>query len=836
MKKNDQLFVAVEGSEVNNNSKNRILAAMAAERLFSLVFLCTGIYAVLLMMSAAYFAAADVMRCFLILAPFAAVFSLLFGAGPKIKWPGLIIMWGFFLIYLYYNHEKIGTAFDGCLIYIGKWIAWYVGGRSIDIPDRLLKLSPHMIDGMLMISVLPWCILSAVAWSRRGRHICIAIAVVIYLSIFFSSGYMPDITPLFLFAVSAGGAAICTGPYCTKKDKNNDKAFHRLGKMIFFSLAAMLSFASYSLIFGSVGKMLIPIQNMIYDDYSLEKTYETDKDLPKKEDPQKSSGGISGGNTGRGGSSFVPKGDICLTVEFDKDIDHNTYLKAFVADTYDGNGWKNTYKPSKQSFAFSNDPYAVMSMEFNIIGSIYSKYNITINGSEKPLFKKINAHITAYSADLTDVGYVCMPYCSLVDQNDGNVQDGYYLKKNDNKSNESAFTFYDTEGGYSKFSQNDFWEFVRENKAFLNISPYRTAAKEMTDFAYIYYLQVPEFLSKIREKYGNPGIDLSNPEEIVKYVKSELRKGFKYDVNPAEVPEGEDFIEYFLFESKRGYCMYYASAAVMMFRCLGLPARYVEGYLVPNAKAGVPIALKDSNAHAWAEVFISGYGWIPVEVTNATLMPSGFVGNEPESETEPGSESEPVEKASKTPKETGEGGKKETKPSGTKETEKGTSAGETAAPGKTGFKIKLSKIEIGFLILLAAGIVFHLLWQLFKVLFDKMYYSRVKSSMSDNYKKRLLLTYKRIYKLTRFYCPVTAECDMEEQSKYYYIKTEELTAFKDALLLAEFGKGKITIEDCKRAEHIEERILYRIYRTKTGPGKYFTRRMLRIRREIHAGK
>ena len=66
----------------------------------------------------------------------------------------------------------------------------------------------------------------------------------------------------------------------------------------------------------------------------------------------------------------------------------------------------------------------------------------------------------------------------------------------------------------------------------------------------------------------------------INYVKSYLERHTDYSLSPGKLPRGKDFIEYFLYENKRGYCAHYASAATMIFRAMGIPARYVEGYAV----------------------------------------------------------------------------------------------------------------------------------------------------------------------------------------------------------------------------------------------------------------
>ncbi|MEI3176058.1 MAG: transglutaminase domain-containing protein [Lachnospiraceae bacterium] len=83
-----------------------------------------------------------------------------------------------------------------------------------------------------------------------------------------------------------------------------------------------------------------------------------------------------------------------------------------------------------------------------------------------------------------------------------------------------------------------------------------------------------------------------------------------------------------LKNTKEGYSVHFASAAVLMFRYYGIPARYVEGYLITpeDAKAmtaGEAYALDDTHAHAWAEYYQDGVGWLPFEATPSYLNVMG---------------------------------------------------------------------------------------------------------------------------------------------------------------------------------------------------------------------
>jgi transglutaminase-like putative cysteine protease len=78
--------------------------------------------------------------------------------------------------------------------------------------------------------------------------------------------------------------------------------------------------------------------------------------------------------------------------------------------------------------------------------------------------------------------------------------------------------------------------------------------------------------------------------------------------------QGQDGVDYFLFEQGEGYCDYYSSAMVVMLRSVGVPARYVRGYSQGQKEQGV-FQVREWDSHAWPEVFFPGYGWIEFEPT-----------------------------------------------------------------------------------------------------------------------------------------------------------------------------------------------------------------------------
>ncbi|MCC6628889.1 MAG: transglutaminase domain-containing protein [Chloroflexi bacterium] len=89
-----------------------------------------------------------------------------------------------------------------------------------------------------------------------------------------------------------------------------------------------------------------------------------------------------------------------------------------------------------------------------------------------------------------------------------------------------------------------------------------------------------------------------------------------YDELTPAPPVGRDVVDHFLFEGRRGYCEHFASAMAVLARTLDIPARVVTGYSPGEPTEGGRL-VRERNAHAWAELYFAGYGWVPFEATPA---------------------------------------------------------------------------------------------------------------------------------------------------------------------------------------------------------------------------
>ncbi len=111
--------------------------------------------------------------------------------------------------------------------------------------------------------------------------------------------------------------------------------------------------------------------------------------------------------------------------------------------------------------------------------------------------------------------------------------------------------------------------------------------------------------------------------EMVNAIIQYLAAHERYAVSDVPVPQpGQDYVAQFLFDTHRGYCDNFASAAAVMLRTLGVPGRFVTGFAVgaQNEVAPETYVVSEADAHAWIEVYFPRFGWIPFDATPGFAM------------------------------------------------------------------------------------------------------------------------------------------------------------------------------------------------------------------------
>jgi transglutaminase-like putative cysteine protease len=152
--------------------------------------------------------------------------------------------------------------------------------------------------------------------------------------------------------------------------------------------------------------------------------------------------------------------------------------------------------------------------------------------------------------------------------------------------------------------------------------------RDYTELPPSYNPRTLEWADRLR---SDPRWAQASPEQLVDAVLATIRSGFTYTLTPGTYgdDEGRHAIDEFWLDRKQGFCEHFSTAFVVVMRAMDVPARIVTGY------QGIDLEPQDgwylvrnSHAHAWAEVWLEGRGWVRVDPT-ATVAPERVVQSRP---------------------------------------------------------------------------------------------------------------------------------------------------------------------------------------------------------------
>lgn len=296
-----------------------------------------------------------------------------------------------------------------------------------------------------------------------------------------------------------------------------------------------------------------------------------------------------------------------------------TYLKCSVSDTYTGYSWNNTLRETvSQGNPGDESVDSMTELEYG------SKF---LAGGGKPLLKAMygqNISVTFRSmkanylfTPLLFEHLVASPANAFIGQGgqvllDSKMSHGYTYSLTGYGFDYGSDAFQiEARGSYRGLYKNGSASGVPDAE--------RKWLESRSDFIYAHYLQLPsELPARVRalakKITANAGSDYGKAAAIEQYLATTE----SYTFNPPQRPAGQDLVDFFLFESQQGYCTSYATSMVVLARCIGLPARYCQGYVMPSSanQAGV-YEVTNRQAHAWVEVYLEGLGWVPFEPTSA---------------------------------------------------------------------------------------------------------------------------------------------------------------------------------------------------------------------------
>ncbi len=346
-------------------------------------------------------------------------------------------------------------------------------------------------------------------------------------------------------------------------------------------------------------------------------------------------GGISNGNIGEV-EKIEYKNIKALEVTLSNKPLNTIYLRSYAAGVYKGDEW---------------DP--LPSKVYNKNKSIFENARLSIvflsNISSNVLFESSFNQVTNFPIEQMTIKNLTKDNKVIFFPNLSVINEGYLAHDDtDAVGDNSVYT-------YSFLNSNTIYahtwnELMNNASASTYSTKYNSLLDDYTKFVYANYLEFdskkyPEIYSKFSKFRGTNDLI-----PLVIATQGYLWDQASYTRSPGKTPDSEDFINYFLYENHKGYCSHFASAGVMIFRCAGIPARYVEGYIAtPDSfeKQGDSFVatLRDNSAHAWVEIYVDNLGWLPVELTpggynmnsnpNESLQPEAPQTPENESVTNP---------------------------------------------------------------------------------------------------------------------------------------------------------------------------------------------------------
>lgn len=325
--------------------------------------------------------------------------------------------------------------------------------------------------------------------------------------------------------------------------------------------------------------------------------------------------------------------------------DDTVYLRGFVGSVYTGRSWEELSPSKLRELEKITDNFSTQGLS----PLLFDGYNLKNAPTILPNYSFTVKNIAANQE------YMYLPY-NLVPESVSRytIVDNSYFEG-------SSSTYFGQV--YDPDSYHGYQNLFRKRWSIPSSLVSDEAAYR--NFVYDNYLELPESFSP-EEMFNQNYYEYITAEEVqtgkstldemtvfsrkLYYIREWLRDNCTYSLTTEPFGKNEDFVNHFL-KYKEGSCSHFASTAVLMCRYAGIPARYVEGYIITpydidsDAPVGSTITanVKDSQGHAWVEVYIDGYGWYPMEFTSGygnvrTAFPTETTVTEIETSTENESE------------------------------------------------------------------------------------------------------------------------------------------------------------------------------------------------------
>lgn len=344
------------------------------------------------------------------------------------------------------------------------------------------------------------------------------------------------------------------------------------------------------------------------------------------------------------------------------------------------------------------------------------------------------------SADVLQKGYI--PYYVEKDGASGGGNDDiivYYTKNGSYKTGKmsvasSADSYYTDDGNFLEVSDKNLGKYIQYIMAEdlqlpqKGLDKTKKLARELVDHMTVTLLNDHGAITYT-----------ATTEQVIGELRDYLGSNTQYSKQLKMKEVGTDYVENFLFTQKKGYCEHYATAGAVLFRAMGVPARYVSGYRVPasdfldNGDGTYTAKVADLEAHAWTEVYNLSSGWTVADMTPSSAGGVGeangfhnpyintpepdygddtFLENDPESTEKAAPDPSDTPEVTEKPKKTKAPEKSEDFSGGSSERDTSSDAGseERQTSGKAGISPAVKKMLVKAAVVVVVLFVIWLLW------------------------------------------------------------------------------------------------------------------------------
>lgn len=277
---------------------------------------------------------------------------------------------------------------------------------------------------------------------------------------------------------------------------------------------------------------------------------------------------------------FKATGKKALSVIASSKPKKTLYLRAFIGSRYiNGKTWEQLRNYDFSGLCSNQDDYK------ELVNQVFHQVD------REQILQKQHIKVELLNAS-DEFGY--SPYNSYIDK-------------------ESVYLDTCAEGSGLKIHEYDYFDSEDIKNIDKTIDDFTERWYEYETLVGEKYTELPVGLNKLEQRCSEID-DISTVDMVAKNI-DEWFGEMTYAYKPGATTEGADFVEDFLFRKKKGFCVHFASAATLIYRMCGYPARYVEGYMIHPSKfveqddGTYQAVISDYGAHAWCETFDEQKGW-----------------------------------------------------------------------------------------------------------------------------------------------------------------------------------------------------------------------------------